>query len=209
MQNTRSEPGVSATEDLMREHGVLRRALIVYAASAAKLRRDPLLVPPPALQRTAILFRVFGENYHEKQSEETYVFPTVKQLSDPAASYPDILLAQHQRGREITEFILTATRSAKLGGKDAEVLADALDSFARMYHAHSAREDTIIFPSWKQALTAAQFEELSEKFEEIEHEQFGADGFDEALKQIGNIEQELGIQDLTVFTAPMPQTANP
>ena len=31
---------VTATEDLMREHGVLRRALLIYTATATKLRED-------------------------------------------------------------------------------------------------------------------------------------------------------------------------
>ncbi len=32
------EPDVTATEDLMREHGVLRRALLVYRESVSRLR---------------------------------------------------------------------------------------------------------------------------------------------------------------------------
>ncbi|HLO01180.1 MAG TPA: hypothetical protein VK208_22170, partial [Pyrinomonadaceae bacterium] len=32
-----TEPEVTATEDLMREHGILRRALLVYQESATKL----------------------------------------------------------------------------------------------------------------------------------------------------------------------------
>src|SRR5262245_51211928 len=57
---------VTATEYLMREHGVLRRALIVYSESAPKLRATPSAVSPEALQKTAKLFRAFGEEYHEK-----------------------------------------------------------------------------------------------------------------------------------------------
>jgi hypothetical protein len=69
---------VTATEDLMREHGVLRRALLVYTAAAGMLRRDPSTLAPEALQKTARLFRTFGEDYHEKKLEETYLFPAVK-----------------------------------------------------------------------------------------------------------------------------------
>src|SRR5438034_3834745 len=82
---------VTATEDLMREHGVLRRALLVYTAAAAKLRSNPATVAPEALQKTAKLFRTFGEDYHERRLEETYIFPTVKRAGGPAASLPDIL----------------------------------------------------------------------------------------------------------------------
>ena len=40
---------VTATEDLMREHGILRRALLVYQESATRLRQDATSVPPEVL----------------------------------------------------------------------------------------------------------------------------------------------------------------
>ena len=45
----------------------------------------------------------------------------------------------------------------------------------------------------------------SEKFEDIEQEQFGEDGFDDAVKQIGAIEGTLGLADIAQFTAPPPK----
>src|SRR5437764_8653933 len=106
---------VTATEDLMREHGVLRRALLVYSEVAVKLRGNASNVPPDSLQKTAKLFRAFGEDYHEKKLEEAYIFPAVKQAGGEAAALSDVLLAQHQRGREITDYILSVTQGAKLG----------------------------------------------------------------------------------------------
>jgi hemerythrin-like domain-containing protein len=195
---------VTATEDLMREHGVLRRALLVYTAAAGKLRANASAVPPDALQKTAKLFRVFGEDYHEKKLEETYIFPAVKQAGGQAATYPDVLVVQHNRGREITEYIIAVTQGAKLGVANAGELAKALESFVLMYQHHAAREDTIIFPAWKQTMTTKQLDEMSEKFEDIEHEQFGEDGFETAVKQIGDIEGSLGISDIGQFTLPPP-----
>ena len=89
---------VTAIEDLMREHGILRRALLVYQESATRLRQDPASVPADALEKTANLFRVFGEDYHEKKLEEVFIFPTVKKAPGAAPAYVDILLAQHVRG---------------------------------------------------------------------------------------------------------------
>jgi hemerythrin-like domain-containing protein len=175
---------VTATEDLMREHGVLRRALLVYSAAAMKVRGNPSSIPPDALQKTAKLFRAFGEEYHEKKLEEAYIFPAVRKVGGEAASYPDILVAQHNRGREITDYIITVTQGAKLGVSNGEQLANALEGFVLMYRNHAAREDTIIFPAWKKTMTGKQLDEMSEKFEDIEHEQFGEDGFDDAVKQI-------------------------
>jgi hemerythrin-like domain-containing protein len=198
---------VTATEDLMREHGVLRRALLVYTAAAGKLRTDASSVPPDALRKTAQLFRAFGEEYHEKKLEEQFIFPAVKRAGGAAAALPDILAVQHDRGREITDYIISITGGAKLGGNAGE-LARALESFVLMYEHHAAREDTVIFPAWKQTMTASQLDEMGDKFEEIEHEQFGEDGYEDAVKQIGEIEGGLGLSDISQFTAPPPPKAS-
>jgi len=65
-------------------------------------------------------------------------------------------------------------------------------------------EDTIIFPAWKQTMTAKQLDEMNDKFEDIEHEQFGENGFEDAVKQISAIEKSLGLADISQFTAPPP-----
>ena len=198
---------VTATEDLMREHGILRRALLVYSAAAIKLRADASAIAPDALQKTAKLFRTFGEEYHEKRLEEAYIFPAVKKVGGEAATYPDILIAQHNRGREITDYIINVTQGAKLGTVKAEALAQSLEAFVLMYRNHAAREDTIIFPAWKQTLSGKQLDEMNDKFEDIEHEQFGEDGFEDAVKQISAIENSVGLADISQFTAPPPPRA--
>ena len=196
---------VTATEDLMREHGVLRRALLVYSETIPKLSGKTLSVVPEMLQRTAKLFRAFGEDYHEKKLEEAYIFPALKKAGGPASKLTDILIKQHQRGREITDYILAVTHGAKLEAKNAAPLSRTLVSFVLMYQNHTAREDTIVFPEWKKALTAKEYDEMGEKFEEIEHQQFGEDGFDKAVREISDIEKALGFSDLEHFTAPAPQ----
>lgn len=163
---------VTAIEDLMREHGILRRALLVYSAVAIKLRANPSAIAADSLQKTAKLFRAFGEEYHEKKLEEAYIFPAVKKVGGEAATYPDILVAQHNRGREITDYIISVTQEGKLGTSNDEALAKSFLAFVLMYRNHAAREDTIVFPAWKQTLTGEQLDEFNDKFEDIEHEQF-------------------------------------
>jgi hemerythrin-like domain-containing protein len=200
----KKEAGVTATEDLMREHGLLRRALLVYSAASVRLRASPSAVPPDVLQKTANLFRAFGEEYHEKKLEEAYIFPAVKKAGGEAGSYAYILVVQHNRGREITDYVLSLTQNAKFSVNSADELAKALEAFVLMYRNHAAREDTIVFPAWKKTLPPDQLGEMSEKFEDIEHQQFGEDGFDDAVKQISAIENSLGLADIAQFTAPPP-----
>jgi hemerythrin-like domain-containing protein len=198
------EKEVGAVEDLMREHGVIRRAILVYRDMAVKLREKPASVDPELLRRTATLFRSFGEDYHEKKLEETYIFPAIQKAGGPAAAYVDVLIAQHQRGRELTDFILAKTGKGVIATGDAEPLAGVLNGFELMYAHHAAREDTVVFPAWKDALSAHQLDEIGDLFEEIEHQQFGKDGFEDAVAQIGQIEQALGIADIAQFTPPPP-----
>lgn len=196
------EKGVGAVEDLMREHGVLRRALLIYAQSAPLLTGAPEKIDATALYKTAKLFQEFGEDYHERKLEEAHIFPALRKSG--AAPLVDVLIAQHERGRAITRYILDATISGKVASGDAQPLASAFQNFALMYENHAAREDTIIFPAWKKALSDDQLHELGEQFEEIEKEQFGGDGFDDAVKQIGDAEEMLGFADLSRFTASPP-----
>lgn len=193
---------VTATEDLMREHGILRRTLIVYSEIVPKLRQNAK-IDISAVHLAAQLFRSFGEEYHETKLEEAYIFPAAEKIGGTIATLAQVLLTQHKRGREITEYVIRIT-AGKLQSK-ASPLADVLEGFVRMYRAHAAREDTILFPAWKKTMNEGQFRELSEKFEEIEHQQFGKDGFDDAVKQISSIEEALGISDLKIFTAPVLQ----
>ena len=196
---------VTATEDLMLEHGILRRALLVYQESATRLRQDPASVPPEALEKAANLFRVFGEDYHEKKLEEVFIFPALKRTPSAAVAYVDVLLAQHVRGREITDFVLSASQADKFAASSVEPLAKALESFVRMYAHHAAIEDTVVFPAWKTAVGTNELDAMGMKFEEIEHEQFGADGFEAALKRMEEIEESLGLSNLDMFTAPPPR----
>ena len=193
-----------AVEDLMREHGVLRRVLFIYTETSLRLRHNPSSVLIGALNKAARLFQVFGEEYHEKGLEETYIFPAIRKGNNGAARYSDILTAQHTRGREITACILDITRGTKLKTGNAAALASALESFVRMYRPHASREDTIVFPAWKNRLSNKQLDEMNDRFEEIEHRMFGENGFEEAVRQVADIEKQLGLFDLSQFTAPHP-----
>jgi hemerythrin-like domain-containing protein len=195
---------VTATEDLMREHGILRRALLVYQEAATRLKQDAGSVPPDALEKTAQLFRVFGEDYHETKLEEAYILPIVKKIPGTAAGYVDTIVGQHARGRAITDYVLSLTKGDRIPSNSVGPLVSALESFVRMYEHHAAIEDTVVFPAWKASLGEAELDELGAKFEEIEAEQFGGDGFEAAVTRMEEIEASLGLNNLETFTAPPP-----
>lgn len=204
----KEEKEVEAAEDLMREHGVLRRALLAYSAAAARLRNGNASgVPARALAQAASLFRSFGEDYHERALEEKHVFPVVERGKGQAARYPAILKAQHDRGRLITDYVAAVTRTGRIAPADRAPLSKALEAFVLMYEHHAAIEDTVVFPAWKDALPDKQYKELSQQFEELENKMFGKDGFEDAVKRVSVIEKDLGLSDLASLTAPLPPTS--
>lgn len=198
---------VLAVEDLMREHGVLRRALLIYARAASQLQHQQA-IPVDSLRRTAELFRRFGEDYHERALEEAHVFPGVVAAGGRPAAICRTLLAQHRRGRQITDYIL-AVGGAGIGRSAMAPLAGVLDGLVRMYQHHTAIEDTVVFPAWKRTLSPARYSELSEQFEALEQRMFGHDGFEDAVDRIGLIEQAFGLADLAALTAPPPPAVEP
>lgn len=198
------EPEVTATEDLMREHGVIRRALLVYFESVPKFRKDASAIDASALHQTAQLFRTFGEDYHERLLEEQHIFPLIRKQGRELERYADILTAQHARGREVTDYVLAVTNGSRISVAHVEPLAGVLDSFVLMYANHAAREDTIVFTAWKRNFSNKRLDEIADQFEEIEKKMFGKDGFEDAEKKISRIESSLGIADLAQFTPPPP-----
>ncbi|MGE6756361.1 hemerythrin domain-containing protein [Corallococcus interemptor] len=199
----RSKPAeVNATEDLMREHGIIRRTLLVYEESARRLGMPEEKAPVEVLAQATRLMQRFGEGYHEK-TEETEVFPRLMKAGQQK-ELVQVLLEQHAAGRKLTASILAATsgRDALTQPQPRAATARQLLLFVRMYQPHAAREDTVLFPAFRELFNEKQFDELGERFEEQEHKLLGSDGFENALKEVDQLERALGIHDLARFTPP-------
>jgi hemerythrin-like domain-containing protein len=186
------EAEVTPGEDLMQEHGVLERVLLVYEEAARRVdHSEPLDLGVVA--SAAEIVRRFVEDYHERLEEEQ-IFPRLEAAKREVALVAT-LRRQHQRGREVTvEIAKLATASA------SPELAKTIRSFIRMYRPHAAREDTVLFPAFRSVVGGAAYRELGEKFEEQEHVKLGEHGFEKAVADVGRLEAALGIGDLAIFT---------
>jgi hemerythrin-like domain-containing protein len=191
------EEEVTPAEDLMREHGVLKRVLLIYDEVGERIqgKRD---FPPEAVTKAAAIIRSFIEDYHEKLEEE-HLFPRFRKKGK-LVDLVDTLEAQHKAGRRLTERITTlAAGGAREDGERIE-LAAALRQFVRMYAPHEAREDTVLFPAIHDIVSKQEYGALGEDFEKKEHQLFGKEGFEGMVEKVAAIEKELGIHDLHQFT---------
>lgn len=197
-QNSKGVEEVSPAEDLMREHGVLVRVLLIYREAMRRMDAHEEL-PPEVLSGAASLVRRFIEDYHEKL-EENYLFPRFRKAG-VLVELVDILQRQHQSGRALTETTLRLSTAVGLKNPDdRRKLYDALRQFVRMYEPHEAREDTVLFAAFKTIVTPSEYDALGDEFEKKERQLFGERGFEKNVETVAQLEKKLGIYDLSQFT---------
>jgi hemerythrin-like domain-containing protein len=189
------EENVSTNEDLMREHGVLNRILLIYEEAIRRIQspNNKSNLDPNVITRSAGLIKKFIEDYHEKL-EEDHLFPRFEKAGK-LVELVKTLRVQHAAGRTVTDRILAAVKA-----NDLQSASVSLAVFVRMYRPHEAREDTVLFPALHEIVGRHEYDALGEQFESIERKTFGGDGFDMAVDQVTEIEKQMSIYDLSQFT---------
>ena len=191
------EKEVSPPEDLMQEHGLLNRILLIYDACKTHILNKENF-PVQALSNAAAIVRMFVEDYHEKQ-EENYLFPLFKKANQ-LTDLVDTLFQQHNAGRNITSEIMQLTKSQSINENDNQRIVQLITAFNTMYRPHEAREDTVLFPAFRKIVSKHEYDSLGEEFENNEHKLFGEDGFEIMVNRVATIEKSLGVYELAQFT---------
>jgi hemerythrin-like domain-containing protein len=197
-QKEAEEDEISPVEDLMREHGLLNRIMMIYDNCREKLvNKEEFQVD--ALTNSAHIIRSFVEDYHEKL-EEKYLFPRFVN-ANKLVDLVQTLYIQHHAGRILTDQILNLSNANSLKNpEDTLKLINLLDTFNRMYRPHEATEDTVLFPNLRKIVSRNEYDSMGGDFEEQEHKLFGAEGFEGMVEKVAGIEKQLGIYDISAFT---------
>jgi hemerythrin-like domain-containing protein len=144
----------------------------------------------------AQLVRKFAGDYHEKM-EEQYVFPRFEKAGKHA-ELVKVLRTQHDAGRDLTGRII------QLSGDPSHPkfsdLPGLMRSFTAMYFPHISRENSVLFRDLRRVVPPREYDEMGDRFEQIEQERLGHEGYEHALAQVGEIEKQVGINDLAKFT---------
>ncbi|HEV8269222.1 MAG TPA: hemerythrin domain-containing protein [Thermoanaerobaculia bacterium] len=192
------EEDVSPAEDLMREHGLLNRVLLVYEECLRRLAAPKPDFDPGALVSSADVIKRFIEEYHE-ELEEKFLFPRFEK-SRMHVELVAVLRTQHQAGRKVTAEILALGKAPIRDQETRRRASDLVSRFIRMYRPHEAREDTVLFPALHEVVSRHEYAALGEEFEKKEHEKFGKEGFEGMVDKVAAIEKTLGLYDLASFT---------
>src|SRR5258708_25083069 len=134
---------VTPTEDLMREHGVLQRILLIYEAGSRRISQGED-IDPAVFSQAAETMRDFIHDYHEK-SEEEHVFPRFKKAGR-MVELVDVLMVQHTAGRKLTERILQTAEASRGNKEQRTAMTDGMQAAITLYRSHSGRQDTHRIP---------------------------------------------------------------
>ncbi|MFW6157030.1 MAG: hemerythrin domain-containing protein [Armatimonadota bacterium] len=190
------EDAVSANEDTMREHALLARILIVYDEAADRIARNEDVPAGPIINAAELIHEYIGE-YHETKEEED-IFPHLRDAGRHVALVNE-LERQHSLSRRLTDRILRYAEAADTPPERQALIRD-LRGFAQMYRPHAAREDTVVLPALQAVLSAEEYAELGEAFEEHEHELFGDDPFGRFVDRVAEIERSLGVHEISRYS---------
>jgi hemerythrin-like domain-containing protein len=190
---------VTPNEDLMREHGVLRRIIILYDEAATRLEASKDL-PLETVSRAAGIVRKFAQDYHENL-EEVYLFPRFEKAGI-LADLVKVLRDQHKAGRRLMDEALAILKADEKTAVGRARLAKVLRLFNRLYTAHAAHEDTVLFPAVRKIMTPKEYDTMGDRFEDAETNLFGEHGFEKVVEQVAGLEKTLGLADLAQFTPP-------
>ena len=127
--NKKEEFKIPLTEDLMREHGLLNRVLLIYEELIKRV--DDTDFPVATLNGAVSIIKNFIEDYHERL-EEDYLFPLFEK-NKKELRLVKTLKNQHIKGRELTaklKGILIANKS--LTTKDKKTIKTLLQKFIIM-----------------------------------------------------------------------------
>ena len=188
---------VTPTEDLMREHGVLRRLMLIFDEFARRLQGAAAFSPALITQATKLI-RTFIQDYHEKDEEDA-IFPRFVKAGK-LTDLVQVLLAQHQAGRRVIAALETSAQANLKDPATSHQVGSLLAAFNRMYRPHAAWEDTLLYPAFRSVITPKEFDTLGDQFEDKEQKLFGQDGFEKIVAEVAGIEKQLGLDDLAQFT---------
>lgn len=183
-----SQSHVSVGEEIMREHGVLERIMLIYEQIMERLIDDDF--QHKILGRAARLVDEFIHDYHEEM-EERRVFPVFVK-DGKHIELVKRLRAQHDTAQAITQELLGMSKLIELENTStANRLIDLIDGFTGIYRPHSAWEATVLMPELQEMIGDEAYMAMGDEFQAEAQDLFGEDAFHQILGRVEQMEQEL------------------
>lgn len=193
----------SPMEDLMKEHGIIERIMLIYQRMIEKAITGQE-VDVSVIGRASKIVDEYVSKHHERD-EEKYVFPKFRE-ANYIVDLVDTLEHQHNVSRALNvQAMELSSKGAEITQDEAVRLLDLCGMFINMYLPHISRENTILFPTFFDIVSPEYVREIKEKMEGGEEKVLGETGFRGLVGRIARLEKEAGCHELSRYTAQLDQ----
>jgi len=177
---------MKASEDLRKEHELIKAALNVLEKAVTKIRLNEN-VDTTDLKELVDFLIVFADKCHHGK-EETYYFPALEKAGIPKEGGPiGVMLNEHDQGRS---YIRQMKESVSGESADMQAFAKAAVSYITLMRNHIDKENNILFMMGDQRMPEETQMELLEKFGEHEYTVIGEGKHEELHSFLEKLEQK-------------------
>jgi hemerythrin-like domain-containing protein len=182
---------MKATEILMGEHRVIGHVLAALEAAAGQVEAGQPVRPGFFIDAAAFI-RGFADGCHHKK-EEDVLFKTMERYGVPASGGPlGVMLSEHEMGRRLTRQMHDAAQRWQAGDESARSeVVQAARAYVALLRQHMFKENNVLFPMADQVIPPAQYDQVAEGFEHVEHEETGEGVHEKYLALATQLEQEV------------------
>ncbi len=159
---------MTATPVMEAEHRLIETVVKALGHAAAAIEAGQP-VDVATLATAAEFLRTYADKLHHAK-EEALFFPMLVKRGVPAQGCPiGGLNHEHEKSRALVQALAEQVPAYQWGQPGAqEVLLSTLRALLDLYQNHIWKEDAMVFPMADKVLTAADQQELCEKFAEVD-----------------------------------------
>ena len=182
---------MKATDILMSEHRVIERVIATLEKGAHNLEAGKA-VRPGFFVDASDFIKGFADGCHHRK-EEGVLFRMLGEHGMPVEGGPvGVMLYEHEQGRAFTRGMRAAAERFQAGDPTAraEIIQNAL-GYAALLRQHIQKEDRVLFPMADQVIPAAEYAQVLDGFEHVEHEETGEGIHEKYLALAGKLEKEI------------------
>jgi hemerythrin-like domain-containing protein len=182
---------MKATDILMSEHRVIER-FIHTLEKATNLLDGGQEVRPGFFLEAAYFIQGFADGCHHMK-EEGVLFKAIQESGVPSEGGPiGVMLYEHEQGRSFTRAMRAAAQRLAEGDVTVkQAIVDNALGYVTLLRQHIMKEDRILFPMADRIIPLDRQEQITERFEQVEHEETGESDHEKYLAMAEALEKEV------------------
>ena len=162
---------MNPTEELMKEHRVIERMLVVVSKAADRLNAGQK-VDRDVFVGAADFLKNFADRCHHGKEEKLLFVKMVERGVSGEVGPIAVMLREHEDGRAHVRKIAELS-SKEVDDRSRSELVNHVKAYANLLGQHIQKEDKILYPMADQLLTSDDQDELEKGFLEVEEKVMG------------------------------------